>query len=95
MTRARINDAMRKELRTEMLTNEKLVDYFANNPNDRQVLRHDQPLQQRKVQRHLKNVPDYLSWFLFVFFLMVYAKNWCNQFVCLRVKLILPDDCLS
>jgi len=60
MTRTKINDAMRKELRQEMLTNERLQDYFRENPNDRNVLRHDQPLQQRKIQRHLKNVPDYL-----------------------------------
>ena len=34
--------------------------YFEDNPRDLQVLRHDKSLHTVKVQKHLKNVPDYL-----------------------------------
>lgn len=35
--------------------------YFEDNPRDLQVLRHDKSLHTVKVQKHLKNVPDYLG----------------------------------
>ena len=34
--------------------------YFEDTPRDLQVLRHDKCLLTVKVQKHLKNVPDYL-----------------------------------
>lgn len=35
--------------------------HFEDNPRDLQVLRHDQVLQPKRVQSHLKHVPTYLG----------------------------------
>ena len=63
MTKSSIRDARLKEIRIEILKSEKLKSYFEENPNDLNVLRHDTALRPRKIQRHMKNVPSYLSEF--------------------------------
>ncbi|QSL65679.1 hypothetical protein MERGE_002992 [Pneumocystis wakefieldiae] len=60
ITRTVIREAREKELRMEVLSNEKLKKYFDEHPNDLQQLRHDKELHPTRVQPHLKHVPNYL-----------------------------------
>lgn len=60
VTKTAIREARLKEIKQEMLASNKLKTYFEDNPRDLQVLRHDKSLHTVKVQKHLKNVPDYL-----------------------------------
>jgi ATP-dependent RNA helicase DDX56/DBP9 len=57
---AAVRDARREEIRLEMMHSEKLKSHFEDNPRDLTVLRHDQVLQPKRVQPHLKHVPIYL-----------------------------------
>ena len=41
--------------------------FWADNPRDLQMLRHDKTLHTVKVKQHMKNVPDYLGNIFFVF----------------------------
>ena len=60
VTKASIKEARLKEIKTEIMTSQKLKSFFEDNPNDLKVLRHDKTLLPKKRQPHLKNVPDYL-----------------------------------
>ncbi|KAI0917991.1 hypothetical protein AcW1_006982 [Taiwanofungus camphoratus] len=60
VTRSAIKEARIKELKTEILTSEKLKAHFEDNPNDLEYLRHDKPLHPTRVQSHMKHVPKYL-----------------------------------
>ncbi|KAG4304562.1 hypothetical protein PORY_001955 [Pneumocystis oryctolagi] len=60
VTRTAIREAREKELRIEILSSEKLKQYFDENPNDLYQLRHDKELHPTRIQPHLKHVPDYL-----------------------------------
>ncbi|ODV73558.1 ATP-dependent DNA/RNA helicase CYBJADRAFT_167591 [Cyberlindnera jadinii NRRL Y-1542] len=60
VTQVAIREARVKELKNELLTNEKLKRHFEENPDDLASLRHDKELHSAKVQTHLKRVPDYL-----------------------------------
>ena len=71
--RYRMNDALRavtgvtvreariREIEQELLKSEKLKRYFEENPDDLRQLRHDTELSRpKRIQAHLKHVPDYL-----------------------------------
>lgn len=60
VTKVAIREARLKEIKTEILTSQKLKSYFEDNPRDLQVLRHDKSLHTVKGASHLKDVPDYL-----------------------------------
>ncbi|KAG4303271.1 hypothetical protein PCANB_000572 [Pneumocystis canis] len=60
VTRTVVREAREKELRMEILSSEKLKQYFDENPDDLQQLRHDKELHPARIQPHLKHVPDYL-----------------------------------
>lgn len=60
VTHVAIREARVKELKNELLTNEKLKRYFEENPQDLSNLRHDKELHPSRVQNHLKRVPEYL-----------------------------------
>ncbi|KAH3678987.1 hypothetical protein WICMUC_001301 [Wickerhamomyces mucosus] len=60
VTQVAIREARIKEIKSELLTNEKLKRHFEENPQDLQSLRHDKELHPARVQTHLKRVPDYL-----------------------------------
>ncbi|ESP00430.1 hypothetical protein LOTGIDRAFT_173162 [Lottia gigantea] len=60
VTHQAIQEARLKEIKSEMLSSQKLKSYFEDNPKDLQVLRHDKPLRTVKQQEHLKHVPDYI-----------------------------------
>ncbi|KTW28408.1 hypothetical protein T552_01670 [Pneumocystis carinii B80] len=60
ITRTVIREAREKELRMEVLSNEKLKKFFDENPNDLQQLRYDKELHPTRIQPHLKHVPNYL-----------------------------------
>ncbi|CAI8047875.1 Probable ATP-dependent RNA helicase DDX56, partial [Geodia barretti] len=61
VTKASIREARLKEIRVEAINSERLKSHFEDNPRDLQVLRHDQVLQPKRVQPHLKHIPSYLS----------------------------------
>lgn len=60
VTQVAIREARVKELKQELLTNEKLKRHFEENPQDLASLRHDKELHPARVQTHLKRVPEYL-----------------------------------
>ncbi|CCJ29978.1 unnamed protein product [Pneumocystis jirovecii] len=60
ITRTVIREAREKELRMEILSSKKLKEYFDENPNDLEQLRHDKELHPARIQPHLKHIPDYL-----------------------------------
>ncbi|AJV66454.1 Dbp9p [Saccharomyces cerevisiae YJM1450] len=60
VTQVAIREARVKELKQELLANEKLKRHFEENPKELQSLRHDKELHPARVQQHLKRVPDYL-----------------------------------
>ncbi|KAI3636120.1 hypothetical protein MIR68_006001 [Amoeboaphelidium protococcarum] len=55
-----VKDARFKELKGELLNNEKLKAHFKENPTDLNAIRHDKPLNVLKAQPQLKHVPEYL-----------------------------------
>uniref|UniRef100_A0A5S6QUK7 RNA helicase n=1 Tax=Trichuris muris TaxID=70415 RepID=A0A5S6QUK7_TRIMR len=55
-----IREARLKEIKDEVLKSEKLKAYFAENPRDLRLIRHDKPLNQQKSLQHLKHIPDYI-----------------------------------
>ncbi|CDW51936.1 Helicase C and DEAD domain containing protein [Trichuris trichiura] len=61
VTSLAIREARLKEIKEEALKSEKLKSYFAENPRDLQLIRHDKPIQARKGLQHLKHVPDYIG----------------------------------
>jgi len=60
VTRVAVREARIKELKSEIITSEKLKSHFEDNPKDLQALRHDKALHTARVQAHMKHVPDYL-----------------------------------
>ncbi|XP_054259004.1 probable ATP-dependent RNA helicase DDX56 [Macrosteles quadrilineatus] len=60
VTRIAVREARLKEIKEEMLNNDKLKGFFEENSRDFKALRHDRALHTVKVQRHLAHVPDYL-----------------------------------
>ena len=60
VTPAAIREARLAELRTELLSSDKLATHFADNPQDLQVLQHAAPLLPKAVHRELADVPEYL-----------------------------------
>lgn len=61
VTQASVRELRSAEIRHEILNSEKLKSYFAENPNDLKVLRHDKAiLHPIQVKDHLKYVPQYL-----------------------------------
>jgi len=61
LTKRNVREARRKEIRLEVLNSEKLKTFFAENPKDAEVLRHDAALLPvKKIKAHLKHLPDYL-----------------------------------
>ncbi|TIA69079.1 hypothetical protein E3P91_03786 [Wallemia ichthyophaga] len=55
-----VREARVKELKNEILNNDKLKAHFEDNPNDYEFLKHDKPLHPMRQQPHLKHVPGYL-----------------------------------
>lgn len=60
VTRVAVREARIKELKTEILSSQKLKSYFEDNPRDLQLLRHDKVLHPAKIHAELKHVPEYL-----------------------------------
>ncbi|ANZ77998.1 BA75_04868T0 [Komagataella pastoris] len=60
VTATAIRNARIKEIKQEIMVNEKLQRHFEDNPQDLLSLRHDKELHPNRVQPHLKRVPDYL-----------------------------------
>ncbi|ORY76592.1 P-loop containing nucleoside triphosphate hydrolase protein [Protomyces lactucae-debilis] len=60
VTRSSIRDARAKELRAEILNSDKLKGYFEQHPEHLAELRHDAEIHAKRVQPHLKHVPEYL-----------------------------------
>lgn len=60
VTSVAVREARIRELRSELITSEKLKRHFEENPGDLHHLRHDGELRAARVQSHLKHVPDYL-----------------------------------
>jgi len=60
VTRMAIDEARQSELRREILNSEKLKAHFEDNPKDKDALRHDRPINARRVQSHLATLPAYL-----------------------------------
>ena len=60
VTKFAIEEARRKEIKQEMMNSEKLKTFFADNPKDLEVLRHDKVAKPREVKEHLSTVPEYL-----------------------------------
>ena len=49
-----------REIETEILRSEKLKEYFQSNPKDLEEIRRHQRMFSRRLQKHLKNIPQYL-----------------------------------
>ena len=47
--------------------------FWADNPRDLQMLRHDKTLHTVKVKQHMKNVPDYLGSVYIFFFCKTFS----------------------
>lgn len=61
VTTTAVKELRSAELKREILNSEKLKSFFAENPNDLKVLRHDKAIAHPIRQKdHLKSVPDYL-----------------------------------
>lgn len=61
VTMVAVRELRAAELKKEILNSEKLKSYFAENPNDFKVLRHDKThLNPTHLKEHLKFVPEYL-----------------------------------
>jgi ATP-dependent RNA helicase DDX56/DBP9 len=60
VTRSSIRDARAKELRAEIINSDKLKGYFEEHPEQLAELRHDAEVHAKRVQPHLKHVPEYL-----------------------------------
>ncbi|KAG5451173.1 putative ATP-dependent RNA helicase ddx56 [Clonorchis sinensis] len=59
ISRKVVREARLKEIKLELLNNERLKGYFEDHVPDLEALRHDKPLT-RMSQPHLKDVPEYL-----------------------------------
>uniref|UniRef100_A0A1B6GXX6 RNA helicase n=1 Tax=Cuerna arida TaxID=1464854 RepID=A0A1B6GXX6_9HEMI len=60
VTRIAVREARLKEIKEEMLNNDRLKGFFEENSTDFKALRHDRALHTVKFQPHLAHVPDYL-----------------------------------
>ena len=73
VTRTAILDARRKEIRQEVLNDQKLKTYFEDNPRDLQVIRHNKQLGVKQLPASLKNVPDYAGLWLYIYAIFRYV----------------------
>ncbi|KFD54228.1 hypothetical protein M513_05005 [Trichuris suis] len=64
VTSLAVREARLKEIKEEALKSDKLKSYFAKNPHDLRLIRHDKPIQPQKGLQHLKHVPDYIDAFV-------------------------------
>jgi len=55
-----IREARLKEISDEILKSKRLKGYFAENPRDHQIIRHDSDLQMVKLHSYLSHVPEYI-----------------------------------
>lgn len=60
VTSIAVKEARLKEIKREMLTSEKLKNFFKEHPKDLKVLRSDRDLHTVRHQPHLKDMPDYI-----------------------------------
>jgi ATP-dependent RNA helicase DDX56/DBP9 len=61
VTGSSVSELRAAELKREILNSEQLKSFFAANPTDLKVLRHDKAVMHPiKVKEHLKNIPEYL-----------------------------------
>jgi len=60
VTRNAVKEAQLSELKRQMLNSEKLKMHFEDNPREANLLRHDQKLHKRKVDKLLAHVPSYI-----------------------------------
>lgn len=60
ITRVAVKEARSREISEQMAQSERLKVFWADNPRDLQLLRHDKSLHTIKTKPHLRNVPDYL-----------------------------------
>lgn len=60
VTKFAVEETRRKEIKQEIINSEKLKTFFAENPKDLELLRHDKVAKPREVKEHLSSVPDYL-----------------------------------
>uniref|UniRef100_A0A7S0S3C6 RNA helicase n=1 Tax=Chlamydomonas leiostraca TaxID=1034604 RepID=A0A7S0S3C6_9CHLO len=60
ISRNTIKDARARELKAELLNNERLKEYFEEHAAERTLLRHDKALHKTPQAAHLKHVPAYL-----------------------------------
>ncbi|PNW75448.1 hypothetical protein CHLRE_12g526850v5 [Chlamydomonas reinhardtii] len=61
ITKAVIKEARAKELKNELLTSERLKEYFEDHAAEKALLRHDKPLAAAPAAAHLKHMPAYLK----------------------------------
>lgn len=61
VTRRAVKDARLAEIKRELLHSRKLSEHFDANPDDLNLLRHDQPTPSARKQAHLAHVPSYLK----------------------------------
>ena len=60
VTKVRVVETMKRELKDAMLSSDRLRSHFEENPADLQMLQHDKNRSEGRVQTHLKHVPGYL-----------------------------------
>lgn len=60
VTGTAVREARLEEIKREIFTSKKLKGFFAENPKDLSLLRHDSSTHGVRHQEHLKHVPDYI-----------------------------------
>jgi ATP-dependent RNA helicase DDX56/DBP9 len=60
VTTVAIREARLKEIKLELLNSERLRSHFEDNPRELALLRHDQVLRSKGIQKHLAVLPSYL-----------------------------------
>jgi ATP-dependent RNA helicase DDX56/DBP9 len=60
VSRKAVLEARLKEISDQVLHSKRLKGYFAENPRDHQIIRHDSDLQTVKLHSHLNHVPEYI-----------------------------------
>jgi len=60
ITKIKVREARLKEIKSEIYNSEKLRTYFADNPKELRILKHDKVLAPNEQQPHMKNIPEYL-----------------------------------
>lgn len=60
VTTIAIREARLKEIKLELLNSDRLRSHFEDNPRELALLRHDQVLRSKGIQKHLATLPSYL-----------------------------------